>query len=480
MNHLEIDDSGIIYRANESIIYLNEINNDSTFEHLMKIEKDGNFKLLLNKISFDDNNILMQGVNNAFFILISKHFSDKPQKYILKEGDIFKLGRITLRVKEIKIVNNTFTQNKNIINSKNNFINFLNNNNFNNSIIESNILTGRTMTNKEEILQINKKSNKKLCRICYGEEDLENNNPLIQPCQCSGTMKFIHYQCLKKWINTQSFIKIDNNDFCSIFIIKNIECELCKSKFPDLIKYKNKVYEIIEFHSLYEKYIVLETLTFDSRRNKFLYVINLEKNFKNLRIGRGNECEITFTDVSISRIHCILIREGNHVVLKDYNSKFGTLILIHNQNLIINPDLSLNIQIGRTFFHIQIKQNFSLFNCCHCGENINEFYYHRQSQLEIKYEKNYLIKDNNNLNDDDNEEEKEDNCKKLNIQNESINDEKLGNVNDLKENKGHHKVHSLTFETSDFNFQSERDINTRNNNRNNIIIPFDSTEVNGI
>ena len=478
MNHLEIDDSGIIYRANESIIYLNEINNDSTFEHLMKIEKDGNFKLLLNKISFDDNNILMQGVNNAFFILISKHFSDKPQKYILKEGDIFKLGRITLRVKEIKTINNTFSQKKNIINSKNNFINNLNNNYFNNSIIESNILTGRTMTHKEEILQINKKSIKKLCRICYGEEDLEMNNPLIQPCQCSGTMKFIHYQCLKKWINTQSFIKIDNNDYCSIFLIKNIECELCKSKYPDLIKYKNKIYEIIEFHSLYDKYIILETLTVDSRRNKFLYVVNLEKNFKNLKIGRGNECEIMFTDISISRIHSILIREGNNVILKDYKSKFGTLILIHNQNLIINPDLSLNIQIGRTFFHIQIKQNFSLFNCCYCGENINEFYYHRQSQLEIKYEKNYFIKDNNNLNDDDNEEEIEDNCKKLNIQNESINDEKLDNVNDLKENKGHHKLHSLTFETSDINLHSERDINTRKNNNNNIIIPFDSTEIN--
>ena len=123
MNHLEIDDSGIIYRANESIIYLNEINNDSTFEHLMKIEKDGNFKLLLNKISFDDNNILMQGVNNAFFILISKHFSDKPQKYILKKEKIFKIKRITLKVKKIKKINNTFSQKKNIINSKNNFIN---------------------------------------------------------------------------------------------------------------------------------------------------------------------------------------------------------------------------------------------------------------------------------------------------------------------------------------------------------------------
>ena len=447
----------------------------------MKIEKEGNYKLILNKVSFDnENNSLIQGVNNGFFIFVSRHFSDKPEKYILKEGDIIKLGRLILRVKEIKTINDTLNEKINIINSRNNYINNINNNNLNYSIIESNILTGRTMSNKEEILQINKKSKKNLCRICYGEDDLENNNPLIQPCKCSGTMKFIHYQCLKKWINTHSFIKIDNNDFCSIFIIKNIQCELCKSKYPDYIKYKNKIYEIIDFHNLYNKYIVFESLTFDSRKNQFLYVINLEKNFKKLKIGRGKECEISFTDVSISRIHSILIREGNNVILKDYNSKFGTLILIHNQNLIINPDLPLNIQIGRTFFHIQINRNFSIFNCCNCNENINEFYYHRQSQLEIKYEKNYLIKDNNNLNDDDNEEEKEDNVKKLNIENESINDEQLDKVNDLNDNKGHNRVNSLTFETSDFNFNTERDKNTRNNNRNIIIIPLDSTEVNGM
>ena len=311
MNHLEIDDSGIIYRANESIIYLNEINNDSTFEHLMKIEKDGNFKLLLNKVSFDDNNILMQGVNNAFFILISKHFSDKPQKYILKEGDIFKLGRITLRVKEIKTINNTFSQKKNIINSKNNFINNLNNNYFNNSIIESNILTGRTMTHKEEILQINKKSIKKLCRICYGEEDLEMNNPLIQPCQCSGTMKYIHYKCLKKWIETNSYIIIEKSKIYSIINIKNFECELCNNKFPDIIEYNGKFLELSNNNFCYEKYIVLESLVFDEKKKKFLYVINLENDNLQLKIGRGKDVDILTTDISVSRIHCLLVREKN-------------------------------------------------------------------------------------------------------------------------------------------------------------------------
>lgn len=82
--------------------------------------------------------------------------------------------------------------------------------------------------NKNKLNVIKKKS--KICRICYLEEETENN-PLIIPCSCSGSMKYIHYECLKKWIYTQTCLEIDSNDICSIFIIKKIECELCKKNF---------------------------------------------------------------------------------------------------------------------------------------------------------------------------------------------------------------------------------------------------------
>jgi len=38
------------------------------------------------------------------------------------------------------------------------------------------------------------------CRICLGEEN-EAKNPLISPCLCSGSMKHIHVDCLKHWLN---------------------------------------------------------------------------------------------------------------------------------------------------------------------------------------------------------------------------------------------------------------------------------------
>ena len=38
------------------------------------------------------------------------------------------------------------------------------------------------------------------CRICLcGHEETE---PLIQPCECTGTMQFVHRPCLIQWLNT--------------------------------------------------------------------------------------------------------------------------------------------------------------------------------------------------------------------------------------------------------------------------------------
>jgi hypothetical protein len=39
-----------------------------------------------------------------------------------------------------------------------------------------------------------------VCRICLAE-DSDHDNPMISPCKCSGTMKFIHLECLKEWLS---------------------------------------------------------------------------------------------------------------------------------------------------------------------------------------------------------------------------------------------------------------------------------------
>jgi hypothetical protein len=44
------------------------------------------------------------------------------------------------------------------------------------------------------------------CRICFDTEesaaDSDPDNPLINPCQCAGSSRYVHRQCLDQWRHT--------------------------------------------------------------------------------------------------------------------------------------------------------------------------------------------------------------------------------------------------------------------------------------
>ncbi len=218
-------------------------------------------------------------------------------------------------------------------------------------------------------------------------------------------MKFIHINCLEKWISTRSCIEVDKNNNCSVYIIKEVECELCKTKLPDFVNHKGKLFEILNLNCDYENYIIVESLTIDKHRNKFLYILNLDKNVIN--VGRGRNSDLLLSDISVSRIHCKIIRDKNELFIFDNDSKFGTLILVQSEFIKIHNSLSLYIQIGRTFFEIYLKKSFSCFNCCNTIEREDFFYYQKQNQKGIIWEKKITIKqddiDDNNNNDNETE-----------------------------------------------------------------------------
>ncbi|XP_041829627.1 E3 ubiquitin-protein ligase MARCHF7-like [Melanotaenia boesemani] len=58
------------------------------------------------------------------------------------------------------------------------------------------------------------------CRYCHCSET-SPDNPLLSPCKCSGSMQFVHFDCLKQWLR----VKIQSGSF-----LHNAQtCEVCKS-----------------------------------------------------------------------------------------------------------------------------------------------------------------------------------------------------------------------------------------------------------
>jgi len=52
---------------------------------------------------------------------------------------------------------------------------------------------------QNQLNNINKNYN---CRICFRSES-NIQDPLISPCKCSGSIKYIHFKCLKQCIDTK-------------------------------------------------------------------------------------------------------------------------------------------------------------------------------------------------------------------------------------------------------------------------------------
>ena len=288
----------------------------------------------------------------------------------------------------------------------------------------------------------NKIKNMPLCRICYGEESTIEN-PLICPCVCKGSMKYIHYDCLKNWLNSkiEEDMSLDDKDreIESIsYNRKDISCELCKEKLPDYIKYKGQYYNISFYKPKFDEFIVLESVQVDKDKTKFIHLISFDNKYT-INMGRANECELSIAELSVSRYHCMIHKEDGELFLEDNSSKFGTLVLVQNNNLIMNDYIPLKVQINKTFIKLTVKKPYS-FSCCGNQSTLESKKYNYQVQNKKCFDvlSYFIFKDNDdNLNDDEDEEEvdiKNNNSKELIDNEEKVksNTKKTKNENNTK------------------------------------------------
>ena len=399
----------------------------------------------MNEIKFNDKN-LIESRNSCWFVLKNSKMEDKGFRYKINEGEIMRFGLVIVKITKIKIGNNGQDINKSINKSLNNEeIDYKENNikihKISKKRTEPNlhILTLSTAPEKIKNSNLNKNKNivynnkstlydicrtkklkiklPKICRICYSEEDpLDDlNNPFVEPCQCSGSVKYVHINCLKEWIHTKYIINIEKNENFLFFIIKPLECDICKGIFPDYIKHRNKKYQLIDFEPEFQNYFLMESLTIDKNKNRFLYIISLDNN-KILKLGRGNNSDIIIGDLSVSRVHSILILDNKKIYIEDNNSKFATLVLVQSPMIKLTNNLPLYIQIGRTFLDCRIKTPSNIFSCCGVFDTPNMDYYYQQNEKKINSKKYLETKT------------------EIDLYNERNDDPEVLNIEEIKEN----------------------------------------------
>ena len=80
---------------------------------------------------------------------------------------------------------------------------------------------------------------KDTCRICF--EEAFEDNPLICPCRCLGSVRFIHLDCLRQWLHSK--VNTRNTPNTLSYSLKNLQCEICKDNL-DGIPYTIYIYSM--------------------------------------------------------------------------------------------------------------------------------------------------------------------------------------------------------------------------------------------
>jgi len=112
----------------------------------------------------------------------------------------------------------------------------------------------------------------KICRICY--ETDENESILISPCACSGTMAYIHEDCLKKWI------KIKNISY------DNYRCEQCLKELTMRKLHPEETFKLMLFYDQHVNYIIelFFSVTFIYCISIGVYLLDKQNNYKTVDI----------------------------------------------------------------------------------------------------------------------------------------------------------------------------------------------------
>ena len=169
------------------------------------------------------------------------------QDYKIKRGDIIKLGRVKFKVKEFWTENEVYSE-------------------------------ADSLAEGDDAIPIQRcpPDANEMCRICWVSEE-EDHNPLIAPCKCDGTVKYVHLNCLKEWLQSKVTERTPAN--LHSFMWKTFECDLCKLPFPYVLRIDTARYNLVNIKRPAPEeigrvaYLILESLGLDKNSSRMVHTM---------------------------------------------------------------------------------------------------------------------------------------------------------------------------------------------------------------
>lgn len=338
MKKFQIHNSSILYRQNNEINYRSktglDIEQDESSEFLLSVSKNEHSP---DKFVIDyqkDSDGLRTSKPTYLIVRSLKCRDGRSQRgYGLQPGDIMKLGRVEYKIVEIKnSMGCRKVENQMDIYDQN-------------SLQVFDVDANRTYEEKKargEDIQ---------CKYCLSEHVAETVDPvgnlMLYICNCN---EGVHFHCLKSWMQYKIISKATTN--VTSYQWKKLDCEICLVQWPKKIKYQNMIHELITLNRPSSPYMIIEKTSSDQNVPSTMNII-VPNGTDVVKMGRGHQCDLRISDISVSRIHTHIKFENDQFLAYDNDSKFGTLILLVNEYPVKTEKAA--IQIGRTVFTFVLK-----------------------------------------------------------------------------------------------------------------------------
>ncbi|ORM42277.1 uncharacterized protein BXIN_1085 [Babesia sp. Xinjiang] len=253
------------------------------------------------------------------------------KRYALQEHDIIKLGRYRLRVKKIV--------------SKDDLAGF-----DVTTLLDYEVPELETPEIEGAPIQ---------CRICLSEGT--SDDILLCPCECKGSIKYVHAECMRRWIHLRSLKDSKESDQpLKAALLCESTCELCKARLPPFVRMNGELVPLIMMPDMSHPFILLDNVT--PQANKGLHFISVQDS-DFVRLGRGHDASVRIADVSISRNHATIFYENGTFYLEDHDSKFGTLVALRRP-LPISPTETMAVQVGRSLIELAVDPTLPFVPGC--------------------------------------------------------------------------------------------------------------------
>merc|ERR1711920_713031 len=97
-----------------------------------------------------------------------------------------------------------------------------------------------------------------ICRICMLEGH-DEEDPLIAPCRCKGSIEHVHLGCLREWIRVRMHMLGKGPGSSSgSYIYRPVVCDLCKSSYATDVRLKNEDVPLVVVPYTEPPFVVLD------------------------------------------------------------------------------------------------------------------------------------------------------------------------------------------------------------------------------